>query len=191
MAEGKATKETFVQALVALCQEKTYDKITVQDISQMASLNRQTFYYHFKGKDDLLHYAYYQRGLQYLVSDELSLGNWEESVLKMLKEMQICHQFYLNTVRATPKVLTKEFNELAKRLFVRLFDEVDQEGELSLTDKEFYARFLAHGCGGILIDWLLAGADQPPITIAAQLFRFAKDIEFFAYRLYEKDWRER
>ncbi|MDT2596481.1 TetR/AcrR family transcriptional regulator [Enterococcus dongliensis] len=191
MAEGKATKETFVQALVALCQEKTYDKITVQDISQLASLNRQTFYYHFKGKDDLLHYAYYQRGLQYLVSDELSLGNWEESVLKMLKEMQICHQFYLNTVRATPKVLTKEFNELAKRLFVRLFDEVDQEGELSLTDKEFYARFLAHGCGGILIDWLLAGADQPPITIAAQLFRFAKDIEFFAYRLYEKDWRER
>ena len=50
MAEGKATKETFVQALVALCQEKTYDKITVQDISQLASLNRQTFYYHFEDK---------------------------------------------------------------------------------------------------------------------------------------------
>ena len=186
MAEGKATKETFVQSLVALCQEKKYDKITVQDISQMASLNRQTFYYHFKDKNDLLHYAYYQRGLQYLVSDELALTNWEESVLKMLKEMQVCHQFYLNTVTANPEVLTKEFNELAQRLFVRLFDEVDQEGELSPTDKEFYARFLAHGCGGILVDWLLAGADQPPITIAAQLFRFAKDIEFFAYRLYEK-----
>ena len=119
------------------------------------------------------------------------MTNWEESVLKMLKEMQVCHQFYLNTVTANPEVLTKEFNELAQRLFVRLFDEVDQEGELSPTDKEFYARFLAHGCGGILVDWLLAGADQPPITIAAQLFRFAKDIEFFAYRLYEKDWNER
>ncbi|MFQ7236803.1 MAG: TetR/AcrR family transcriptional regulator, partial [Enterococcus hulanensis] len=58
MAEGKATKETFVQALVALCQEKSYDKITVQDISQQVSLNRQTFYYHFKDKNDLLHYAY-------------------------------------------------------------------------------------------------------------------------------------
>ncbi|MBM7712125.1 TetR/AcrR family transcriptional regulator [Enterococcus xiangfangensis] len=190
MAEGKATKETFVQALVALCQEKNYDKITVQDISQETGLNRQTFYYHFKDKNDLLHYAYYQHGLQYLVSDELALTNWEESVLKMLKEMQIFHQFYLNTVKSTPKVLTKEFNELSKRLFFRLFDEVDQEGALSSTDKEFYARFLAHGCGGILTDWLLAGADQPPITIAAQLFRFAKDIEFFAYRLYEKDWRE-
>lgn len=119
------------------------------------------------------------------------MTNWEESVLKMLKKMQLCHQFYLNTVKAKPEVLTKEFNELAQRLFVRLFDEVDREGELSPTDKEFYARFLAHGCGGILTDWLLAGANQPPITIAAQLFRFAKDIEFFAYRLYEKDWNER
>ena len=191
MAEGKATKETFVQSLVALCQEKKYDKITVQDISQMASLNRQTFYYHFKDKNDLLHYAYYQRGLQYLVSDELALTNWEESVLKMLKEMQVCHQFYLNTVTANPEVLTKEFNELAQRLFVRLFDEVDQEGVLSPTDQVVDARVLAPGCGGSVVDGLLAGADQPPITIAAQLFRFAKDIEFFAYRLYEKDWNER
>ena len=44
MAEGKATKEAFVQALVTACQEKNYDKITVQDISQKANLNRQTFY---------------------------------------------------------------------------------------------------------------------------------------------------
>jgi AcrR family transcriptional regulator len=148
MAEGKATKETFVQALVATCREKSYDKITVQDISQQASLNRQTFYYHFKDKNDLLHYAYYQRGLQYLISVELSLTNWEESVLKMLKEMQLCHQFYLNTVRARPEILTKEFNELAKQLFVRLFDEVDQEGELSPADKEFYARFWLTGVAG-------------------------------------------
>ncbi|MDT2736495.1 TetR/AcrR family transcriptional regulator C-terminal domain-containing protein [Enterococcus pseudoavium] len=190
MAEGKATKEIFVQALVALCLEKNYDKITVQDISKKTGLNRQTFYYHFKDKNDLLRYAYYKRGLQYLVSDELSLTNWEESVLEMLKEMQNCHQFYLNTVTAVPKILTREFNQLAERLFVRLFADVDREGQLSVADKEFYARFLAHGCGGILTDWLLADASQPPITIAAQLFRFAKDIEFFAYRLYEKDWHE-
>lgn len=190
MAEGKATKEILVKALVALCQTKNYDKITVRDISQSAGLNRQTFYYHFKDKNDLLRYAYYQRGMQYLISSELSLENWEEAVLQMLKQMQECHQFYLNTVTAESEVLTKDFTDLAKSLFVRLFDDVDQEGELSLTDKEFYARFLAYGCGGILTDWLLAGAKQPPITIAAQLFRFAKDIEFFAYRLYEKDWHE-
>ena len=188
---AQITKKALEASLKHLLLQKPLPKITIQDLSDDCGISRMTFYYHFKDKNDLLHYAYYQRGLQYLVSDELALTNWEESVLKMLKEMQVCHQFYLNTVTANPEVLTKEFNELAQRLFVRLFDEVDQEGELSPTDKEFYARFLAHGCGGILVDWLLAGADQPPITIAAQLFRFAKDIEFFAYRLYEKDWNER
>ncbi len=84
-------------------------------------------------------------------------------------------------------MLSKEFIGLAKSLFIRLFEDVDQEGVLSNTDKDFYARFLAYGCGGILTDWLLADAKEQPIAIAAQLFRFAKDIEFFAYRLYEQD----
>ncbi len=187
MAANKGAKEQLVQALLQLCQTRPFEKLTVQEISQAASVNRQNFYYHFKDKRSLLRYAYYQCGLNYLQSPAMTIENWEEAVLKMLKEMQHYHQFYLNTVQADPEVLSKEFIGLAKSLFIRLFEDVDQEEVLSNTDKDFYARFLAYGCGGILTDWLLADAKEQPIAIAAQLFRFAKDIEFFAYRLYEQD----
>lgn len=181
------TKKSLVQALIQLSQAKPFDKITVQDITKQAQLNRQTFYYHFKDKTDLLRFAYYECGMAYLTSDKLSLDNWEEAVLLMLKTMKDNHAFYLQTVTADPEVLSQEFTELAKGLFVRLFDDVAQEITLTTADKEFYARFLAHGCAGILIDWLKTGTIEPPITIAAQLFQFAKDIEFFAYRLYQRN----
>lgn len=187
MAEEHSTKRSLVDALIALCQEKPFDKITVQNISQKAGLNRQTFYYHFKDKEDLLRFAYSECGMKALASPDLSLDNWEETVLTMLKTMKEHSEFYYQTVSADPEILSTDFIALTKSLFVRLFDEVAQGIQLSTEDKEFYARFLAYGCGGILIDWIKAGTAEPPITIAAQLFQFAKDIEFFAYRLYQRE----
>lgn len=41
-------------ALMTLIQEKGYDAITVQDITDRANVARTTFYLHFKDKDELL-----------------------------------------------------------------------------------------------------------------------------------------
>lgn len=186
MAEGNVTKKNLAHALQALVAIKDYEKISVQEISQKAAVNRQTFYYHFKDKTDLLRWTYTETGLVAL-TENLSMDNWEEAVLEMLKQIQAHSGFYQKTVQGDSDVLMTEFIQLTQTLFVRLFEEVDQEKLLSVTDKHFYARFLSYGCGGILIDWIKEGFPEPPITIAAQLFRFAKDIEFFASRLYEKE----
>lgn len=186
MAEGNVTKKKLAEALQKLTIEKDYEKISVQEISQAADLNRQTFYYHFKDKAALLCWTYMETGL-YALTENLSLDNWEEAVLEMLKQIKENSDFYQKTVMEDPDVLMNQFIQLTQTLFIRLFDEVDQEKLLSGTDKRFYARFLSYGCGGILIDWIKEDYPEPPITIAAQLFRFAKDIEFFASRLYEKE----
>ena len=41
------TKRSLAKAFVDLLEEKPFDKITIQDISQKAGVNRQTFYNHF------------------------------------------------------------------------------------------------------------------------------------------------
>lgn len=187
MIEGKKTKDKLAQALLKLVEKKDFTKISISDITQATGLNRQTFYYHFKDKEDLLHYSYFVTGLNYLQADDLSLDNWEEAVLKMLRTMEKYQTFYFKTVTSDSEVLIREFTTLTKGLFVRLFEDVDHEAQLSTADKDFYSRFLAYGCGGILVDWLLKKVQATPLEIAAQLFRFAKDIEFFAYRLYQSD----
>lgn len=187
MAEGNVTKRAFAQALIRLCQDKPYEKVTVQDICRQTGLKRQTFYYHFKDKQALLRWFYQADSLCYIKASDMTLDNWEEAAFQMLKAMLSQGAFYHETVSAVPDVLMREFSGLAHQLFVRLFEEVDQEKVLSTEDKDFYARFLSYGCNGILIDWIQGSFSETPLEIAAQLFRFAKDIEFFSNRLYQQE----
>jgi AcrR family transcriptional regulator len=53
----RRTKELLRGALLALIQEKGYDRLTVQDIIDRADVGRSTFYAHFRDKEDLLFYG--------------------------------------------------------------------------------------------------------------------------------------
>jgi AcrR family transcriptional regulator len=48
------TRQALRKALVELIQEKGYDAISVEEITQRANLGRATFYLHYKDKDDIL-----------------------------------------------------------------------------------------------------------------------------------------
>ena len=48
------TREALRGALMALIEEKGFDAISVQDITERARLNRATFYLHYRDKQDLL-----------------------------------------------------------------------------------------------------------------------------------------
>ena len=58
MAESLITKKALADSLKELTREKTFDKISVKDISEKCGINRQTFYYHFIDKFDLLEWIY-------------------------------------------------------------------------------------------------------------------------------------
>ncbi|MGE7674545.1 TetR/AcrR family transcriptional regulator [Lysinibacillus sp. NPDC094403] len=49
------TRKLLRDALVELIDEQGYEKITVQDITERATLNRATFYLHYRDKLDLLY----------------------------------------------------------------------------------------------------------------------------------------
>ena len=48
------TKDVISQSFKNLMEKKSFDKITISDISDEAKINRQTFYYHFHDKYELL-----------------------------------------------------------------------------------------------------------------------------------------
>jgi AcrR family transcriptional regulator len=51
----KRTRQFLRQALWELIPEKGYEAITIQDIADRATLNRTTFYLHYRDKADLLY----------------------------------------------------------------------------------------------------------------------------------------
>jgi AcrR family transcriptional regulator len=48
------TRKALREALIDLIREKSYDQITVEEITERANLGRTTFYLHYKDKEDLL-----------------------------------------------------------------------------------------------------------------------------------------
>jgi AcrR family transcriptional regulator len=48
------TRKALREALFVLIREKSYDQITVEEITERANLGRTTFYLHYKDKEDLL-----------------------------------------------------------------------------------------------------------------------------------------
>lgn len=48
------TRESIFEALFELMEEKDFDKITIQNLTERAQINRATFYAHFQDKYELL-----------------------------------------------------------------------------------------------------------------------------------------
>jgi AcrR family transcriptional regulator len=48
------TRQRIIQVAVPMFQEKGFDAVTIQDICKAASINKHTFYYHFKSKSEVL-----------------------------------------------------------------------------------------------------------------------------------------
>ena len=56
---GKTTKMAIAYALKELVEEKSLNKITIQDIADKCGINRQTFDYHFPNIIDLVEWILY------------------------------------------------------------------------------------------------------------------------------------
>ena len=56
MSSSAITKSALCDSLKKLCEQKPFDKISISDITGECGLNRQSFYYHFQDKYELLSY---------------------------------------------------------------------------------------------------------------------------------------
>ena len=57
-AASDQTKHALAEALKTLMAQKPFDKITIRDISELAGIRRQNFYYHFEDVYDLMRWMF-------------------------------------------------------------------------------------------------------------------------------------
>lgn len=108
MADSNITKRALSSALKELMQEKPFQKISVADICERCCMNRQSFYYHFKDKYDLLIWIF--------DTDFLSLirKQQEEKALDIVS--QICRVMYKNRVFYRAAFAVQGQNSLTEHL---------------------------------------------------------------------------
>lgn len=190
MQETMETKNLLATALIKLTAHKSFEKITISDITETSGFNRQTFYYHFKDKFELLSWVYQQDAAN-IFKQDISLENWCEYINELLEFIYKHKTFYVNTVRYDSTYFHDFIFKLTSSLFYRAIDSLDGKQQLDNTDKVFYSEFFSFGISGVMINWIKSDMKEKPSKVSSALKNLAKDSEKLAYEKYKITYENR
>ena len=150
------TKQVFADSIVELSKTKPLEKITVQNIVDYCEAGRQTFYNHFKDKEDLIGFVF--------ISDErkcienLQKGHTLKEQMNLIFSTFVeKKQFYVSAY------ITHGQNSLGDIIFEHYFDYytkliAEKDGKEEVDEKLKAAiRFHCFGSIGYVRQWMKEG----------------------------------
>ena len=81
----RTSKEVFGEALLALARTESVERITVKQIVEASGLSLQTFYNHFRAKEDLILWLYRRGGERALAKLEGRQGGFHELCMDSIR----------------------------------------------------------------------------------------------------------
>ena len=162
MADSALTKRLIADGFKAVMDKKSFDKITIADITDQCGLNRQTFYYHFQDKYELLNWILYTDVITPLANG-LTIDNWPEKLLMILNIVQENSRFYVNAFSTAHGGEFRQylFNVVAE-LLSDIIGQITEGHPVTPDDKQFIAEFLSYGVTGSIVKWVKTGMKRSP-----------------------------
>lgn len=167
MSSASITKTVLADSMKKLMAKQPLGKISVGEIVGHCGLNRNSFYYHFKDKYDLVNWIFYTEFAQAMQGQEEAYSSWAalEDICEFFYENRV---FYANALSTGGQNSFAEyFNELIQSILVVRAEELFEEN----ADREFFAIFIADVFLVAISRWLLEGAKTPPDELTAKIRR--------------------
>lgn len=159
-----ATKQKIADSLKTLMQTKSFDKISVANITNACNIHRQTFYYHFADKYELLNWIFHNELIAPLTRD-FTLDNMYDKLNQMFITMKDNQSFYQCAVKINADVILSYIHNLAVQEFTSAFDDIEKAYGLKPQDEKenkLLAEFFGYGISGVVLDWVSHGMKEPP-----------------------------
>ena len=157
MPDSSLTKRALAQAIKELMNEKPLVKISIADIVDRCQMNRQSFYYHFRDKYDLVNWIFYTE----LITELQNSSNKDEyeELKNICRYLYDNRALYINALKFTGQNSFYEYfgeviYQLLKAAFTESFGNSDQS--------DFNAMFYADALRACIFRWLTSGAKMPP-----------------------------
>lgn len=183
MANSNITKKALAQSLKELGASKILDKITVADITEHCGVNRQTFYYHFDDKYELLNWIYTQ-DLFIPLTRDLTFENWGDKLVQLFQYMKQQKSFFMNTIKSSNNFFAEYTNKIFAELFKKAIVELNMYSHLNEKEQDIYARFFAYGLTGVVVDWAMKGMKEDEDQLTDLLQHMIFHTEKLGYEIY-------
>lgn len=184
MANANITKKELAESLKRLATGRLFEHVTVGDIVKECGVNRQTFYYHFSDKYELLDWIYYNETFVPLTAD-ISFGNWDEKLYELLQIMRENKAFYMNTIKCSDNFFEEYLLKMLTTLFETAIEDLDARGQLTPAKKRLASKIFAHGLTGVVIEWAMGGMKEDEKLIAENMRELVDNIERLSYYIYQ------
>lgn len=164
----RRTKARLLQSLMTLMQDKDIRDISVKELSDLADINRGTFYLHYKDVYDMLNQLEDELFREFNVLLDRNMGPMGKNTLSSFLD-DIFLFLYHN--RMLGRILTGPHGDLA---FVNRMKALVWERLSSLwagvsvpsENIDYYFTFLTSGCIGMIQEWLNRDEPESPEEIA-------------------------
>ena len=187
MADSQITKQALAQALKKLMSARPLNKISVGDIAAASGLNRQTFYYHFKDKYELVNWIYYTETLPYMGSFS-DRAHWTDGLKALCHYLQDNRRFYINALDLPGQNSFQEYLlEFARGLVRSLAEELLGESPIGEEDLEFIADFYAFAFVGLIMKWARHGMKEEPDGYILRVKEMTDASIHYALEKYKKE----
>ncbi|GAB2023646.1 TetR/AcrR family transcriptional regulator [Pseudolactococcus yaeyamensis] len=166
----KRTNKLITQAFIKLLRSKTFDKITINDISDEAMINRATFYSHFKDKFDLFEQIVDKfLGELAAVLDEENLIEKNSVNVKRIEFSLTKFYEFIRENPALAQIIVTHSNEemLSKRLltilserYSEIFNSLDVRNDNLKIPTDFVVSYITSIFIGTLNWWIVQKNDE-------------------------------
>lgn len=169
MSDSQITKRALATSIKQLMEKVPLAKISIQEIVDNCGLNRQTFYYHFKDKFDLVNWVYYNEAVK-SVSDYSNYEHWSDGIRKVFLYLLENKTFYINALN-TPgqNAFDGYLFDVTHQLIMKVAEDVSSGMGISDADKNFIADFYTYAFVGITVRWVKNGMKESPETISDRI----------------------
>ena len=169
------TKTNLGIALKKLLKEKPLEKIRIHDLTKLAGINRQSFYYHYADiyalVGDVIRTAIFET-----VGEHCTMDTWEEGMLAMYQRTLEEKEFVVAVYNAIPKERIQLFLEdvLTTYMIYALKDTAGGQ-LLSEEDRDIFIRFITYGFTGTYLQWIQTGMRADPSVIISRVSVLTKE----------------
>lgn len=166
----RKTRALLKQGLIQLMQSKDIRDISVKELSDLADINRGTFYLHYNDIYDMLEKMEDDLFVQF---NEILDRNFAGDVNSLSATPALLEIFtFLDNNRELSKVMIGPHGDLAfvnrlKGLVKERLRHLFLREEEALHNFEYYYSFTVSGCIGVIETWLNSDSPRTPEEMAA------------------------
>lgn len=162
MSTSEFTKYMIAQSVKQLLQTMNFDDISVAEIAKQCHISRNTFYYHFKDKYDIISWIFYSE-ITPIISTEQFIDNWPETLLNLCRYMQQNKEFYIKALHIRGQ---NNFSECLLEFYANLVQTLllNAKGDQILDASQIrtISNFYAFGLTGVVTNWAKNGMKADP-----------------------------